>query len=106
LFVLTFHRETVYAVEPLIVIFIVFGAAWILVLVVFDVESSINEAIVRVILYSVLVGYVVCVTGLACAKPCQAFGRLGNTGNTWRHRTTPPTTYPPVGGPIPRLAPS
>jgi hypothetical protein len=59
LFVLTFHRETVYAVEPLIVIFIVFGAAWILVLVVFDIKSGINEAILRVVLYSILVGYMV-----------------------------------------------
>jgi hypothetical protein len=57
LFLFTFHRPQVYAIEPLIVLFVIFGAAWFFILVAMNIEGSINEAILRVALYTAVTGY-------------------------------------------------
>ncbi|KAJ9194261.1 hypothetical protein DTO164E3_5660 [Paecilomyces variotii] len=58
LLLFTFHRPQVYAIEPLIVLFIVFGAAWPFILLAIQIKSGINEAILRVVIYTAMMGYI------------------------------------------------
>jgi len=57
LLLLTFHRPQVYAVEPLLIPSILFGAAWLFILIAINVEGSVDEAILRILLYTTAVGY-------------------------------------------------
>ena len=42
LLLLTFHRPQVYAVEPLLILSILFGAAWLFILIAINVEGSVD----------------------------------------------------------------
>ncbi|KAH6676802.1 hypothetical protein B0J14DRAFT_652208 [Halenospora varia] len=104
IFFLTFKRQQVYAVEPLIVIYFSFGASWLLVFVALEIKGSINEAILRVLVYATMHGYITWYfwhgIDTMLSSPCGTSAFFGNNVDLFGWFRTLGKIFTAVGCPV------